>query len=326
MFLLRNIQIFIVCAIILIIGPTNTQASIINFSGQLDYILVDEGGGIYSGVAIGTDFKGSIDDNNADGYISDGETYTSFSCCIAGVPDGGLSVLNNVVLSAEDETFLNGILGFQQYSAGDIVDLIKIMGRKSTNNGGRIGIGIDYILPADAFDSNDLSNYPVNQTDVELALFFIEEVNGNDEDIHFVGGKIIDSSLSDGDNTACSDIAGEWEGNWSETSCDTLDYSGPWTGSVSNDCIFTGTDNWDFVSGTIDHTTMILAATGTSKDGCGSVNLTGTFTSNSVSGSYTYSVSGGGTFSGSKNAGNVPVDGGGGGGGGGCFLGTMLNF
>jgi hypothetical protein len=72
---------------------------------------------------------------------------------------------------------------------------------------------------------------------------------------------------------------------------------------------------------------MILTATGTSQDGCGFINVTGTFSNNSVTGSYTYSVSGGGTFSGNKNSSTAPVDGGGGGGGGGgCFLSIMFDF
>ena len=113
MFLLRNIQIFIVCGIILIAGPTNTQASIVNFKGQLDSIQIDQGGGVYSGVAIGTNFNGIIDDVDATGFVSDGTTLTSFDCCIAA---GGLSVTNDMVLSADDATFLNEIIGSPQYN------------------------------------------------------------------------------------------------------------------------------------------------------------------------------------------------------------------
>jgi hypothetical protein len=311
----RTIKVFSICAIILFIGITIVQASEITFNGQLDYIQIDAGGGVYSGVAIGADFNGSIDDVDATGFITDGTTLTSFDCCISA---GGLSVTNNMVLSADEATFLNGIIGSLQYNDGDIVDVIDIEGDKTTGSGGRIEIGISYILPADSFDNDDLSNYPVNQNDIELALFFIYEEDNIGQDIYSAGGQIQEPPN-------CNEIAGLWEGNWSETSCDGASYSGPWTGNVSNDCIFTGTDNWDFVSGTIDPSTMILTATGTSQDGCGFVNVTGTFTSNSVSGSYTYSVSGGGTFSGSKNSATAPVDGGGGGGGGGgCFITTMV--
>ena len=317
MFFFRDIRIMIICAIILMVGSTNTQASIINFKGQLDFIQIDQGGGVYSGVAIGTDFIGIIDDVDATGFISDGTTLTSFGCCIAA---GRLSVTNNMVLSADDATFLNEIIGSLRYNDGDIVDVINIEGDKTTSSGGRIEIGISYILSSNSFDNDDLSNYPVNQADIDLALFFIYEEDNVGQDIYSAGGQIQEPS-------SCIEIAGQWEGNWSETSCDTFDYSGPWTGTVSNGCIFIGTDNWDTISGTIDASSMMLTATGTSQDGCGSINVTGTFTSNSVTGSYTYSVSGGGNFSGSKNSVTAPVDGGGGGGGGGgCFLGTMVDF
>jgi ribosomal protein L24E len=127
----------------------------------------------------------------------------------------------------------------------------------------------------------------------------------------------------------CSDIAGDWDGNWSETSCDNASYSGTWSGTVSSDCSFTGTDNWDTVSGTIDPSTLMLTATGISKDGCGTISVSGTFVSDSVSGGYTYSSGGNGTYSGnllsdsssnSNDNTNSSDNGGGGGGGGGCFI------
>jgi len=97
---------------------------------------------------------------------------------------------------------------------------------------------------------------------------------------------------------ACSDLAGSWEGHWSETSCDGWSYSGSWTGELTSDCVFTGTDNWDFISGSIDPATKLLTATGVSRDGCGTITVTATFTNESVSGRYFYSNSGGGSFTG----------------------------
>ena len=326
----RTIKAFSTFVIFFFIGITIVQAADVNFNGQLDYIQIDEGGGVYSGVSIGTDFNGIIDDVDATGFISDGTTLTSFGCCIAA---GRLSVTNNMVLSADDATFLNEIIGSLRYNDGDIVDVINIEGDKTTSSGGRIEIGISYILPSNSFDNDDLSNYPVNQADIELALFFIYEEDNVGQDIYSAGGQIQEP-------TSCIEIAGQWEGNWSETSCDTFDYSGPWTGTVSNGCIFIGTDNWDTISGTIDPSSMMLTATGISQDGCGSINVTGTFTSDSVTGSYTYSVSGSGTFTGIKNNGNTPDDGGddtgdgggvdtssgGSGGGGGCFIDTVFSL
>ena len=98
----------------------------------------------------------------------------------------------------------------------------------------------------------------------------------------------------------CWDTAGNRIGSWTETSCDGNNYSGTWTGYVTNDCRFIGTNDWDSVIGTIDATTKILTATGISCTGCGSITINGTFTSDliSVSGNYNYSKGGVGSFSG----------------------------
>ena len=98
----------------------------------------------------------------------------------------------------------------------------------------------------------------------------------------------------------CWDTAGNRIGSWSETSCDGNNYSGTWTGYVTNDCRFIGTNDWESVIGTINPTTKIFTATGTKRDGCGSITIQGTFTSDlvSVSGNYNFSKGGRGSFSG----------------------------
>jgi len=99
----------------------------------------------------------------------------------------------------------------------------------------------------------------------------------------------------------CWDTAGNRVGSWTETSCDGNRYAGTWTGYVTNDCRFIGTNEWESVTGRINPSTKVLTATGTGRDGCGSISITGTFTSNlvSISGSYSYSTGGSGSFIGS---------------------------
>ena len=98
----------------------------------------------------------------------------------------------------------------------------------------------------------------------------------------------------------CWDTAGNRIGSWSETSCNGNYFSGTWTGYVTSDCRFIGTNEWESVSGTINESTKFLTATGISSDGCGSIEMTGTFTTDlvSVSGSYRFSKGGSGQFSG----------------------------
>jgi len=98
----------------------------------------------------------------------------------------------------------------------------------------------------------------------------------------------------------CWDTAGNRIGSWSEISCDGYSYSGTWTGYVSSDCRFFGTNEWESVTGTIDPSTKFFTGTGTFRDKCGSIKMSGTFTTDfvSVSGSYSYSKGGSGSFSG----------------------------
>jgi hypothetical protein len=69
----------------------------INFTGQLDIILQDNGSAVYSSVPVGTTFFGAINDGTFSGFISDGTTRTDFSCCIDSI---GLEVANDEVLNA----------------------------------------------------------------------------------------------------------------------------------------------------------------------------------------------------------------------------------
>lgn len=97
---------------------------------------------------------------------------------------------------------------------------------------------------------------------------------------------------------ACSDIAGIWNCSFSETSCDGRNYNGYGILWVRSDCSVEGTDNWDTISGTVNPSTKVLTVTGISRDGCGTINGSGIFTADSVSGNYSYSYGGGGSFTG----------------------------
>ena len=164
---------------------STTVSAAINFSGQLDVIDVDAGGAVYSGVTTSTNFSGNIDAVTANGSISDGTTATSFGCCIAA---GGFSITNNEVLDADSAAFLNSIIGSSIFSAGDVIDTVDIEGDATTAGGGRIEVGLNYILDGKAFANTDSSNYPFIQDDLLLALFFIvEEDNKGDTIFDAVG-------------------------------------------------------------------------------------------------------------------------------------------
>ncbi len=173
------------------------QAAAINFSGQLDIVDIDTGGAVYSGVDIGTVFSGAIDDVTFDGSITDGTTLTSFDCCLMGA--GGLSISNNETLNASDAALLNS-LGNTSFVAGDLIDVIDLEGDASTSGGGRIEIGISYVLDPLSFSDSSLDNYPPNADDILITFFFIVEFDSQDEEIYSALGAldVLDPD-SDGD-------------------------------------------------------------------------------------------------------------------------------
>ena len=152
----------------------------INFSGQLDIVVVDDGGAVYSGVPIGSNFFGEIDPVTANGFVWDAAIFTPFGCCIAA---GGLSVSNDDILDVDTATLLNFLAG-TSFVAGDSIDGINIEGDVLTAGGGRIEIGLSYILDPLAFDDESLTNYPPNPADILTALFFIAEVDDQGQDIY----------------------------------------------------------------------------------------------------------------------------------------------
>lgn len=175
--------------IFLLLFSLQANSAIINFSGQLDVILEDSGGAVYSGTPIGTTFTGSIDDVTANGQISDGTTVTTFTCCTLAA--GGLDVSNDDQLDAATATLLNTLAGSTLFSAGDFIDTVNIEGDATTASGGRIEVGLSYILNPSAFINDDPSNYPFNQNDLLLSLFFIlEEDASGTNDIYDVVGAL----------------------------------------------------------------------------------------------------------------------------------------
>jgi len=161
----------------------SAQAATISFTGDLDVINVDDGG-IYSGAPLGTTFTGTIDDATFGGEISDGTTTTTFGCCIAA---GGLDLANDIALSAADADFLNDLAGSMLFSAGDFIDFIDLEGDVETAAGGRIEIGLSFILAPDAFDDADPGNYPFDVADLLMTLFFILEEDASDDIYDAIG-------------------------------------------------------------------------------------------------------------------------------------------
>ena len=166
------------------------EAADIEFTGQLDVIQEDNGSAIYSGFTVGTEFVGSIDDSTFDGFITDvaGTEFTEFGCCIAA---GGLSVTNDEIIDADTAELLNSLAG-TSFTAGDTFDLIDIEGDAATSGGGRIEVGLSFVLDTLAVASDSPDGYPPSPDDVLVTLFFITESDSQGEEIYSALGVLDD--------------------------------------------------------------------------------------------------------------------------------------
>jgi hypothetical protein len=153
------------------------QAATITIQGTLGFVN-DAGGGVYSGSGVGTPFSGFIDDVTFSGQISDGVTLTVFGCCIAA---GGMDLRNDAAIDDGSAQVLNLLTGTSAFAAGQIYDGVDLEGDVATAGGGRIEVGVSYILDAGAFADEASSNYPFDPADVRAAVFFIFEEDASSE-------------------------------------------------------------------------------------------------------------------------------------------------
>ena len=158
-----------------------TIAAPVHFAGQLDYVDVDNGAGIYAGTTISTNVTGFIDDVSFAGELSIGPVTTVFGCCIAA---GGLAISNDELLTNEDAARFNDLAGANIFTGGEFVDILDIEGDVATAGGGRLETGLSYVFHESTFANEDVGNYPFDPTLVLLSLFFVLEVDLNANEIY----------------------------------------------------------------------------------------------------------------------------------------------
>ena len=183
----------VVCfAVTFILTSLNANAVVIPFAGKID-VVNENTGGIYSLTPDDTFFVGSIDDgtmggNVGFGNITDGSTPTSFSCCTMAA--GGLSISNDQMVDQDFAILVNGLLGDNVLSDGDIIDIVDLEGDATTPSGGRIEVGLSWLLSASAFPDEDIGNYPFDPADVILNVFFIVEQDDSMDTIYDAFGVV----------------------------------------------------------------------------------------------------------------------------------------
>ena len=165
------------------------QAATINFNGSLTLIDRESPGAVYYNLPLGTAFSGFIVDSPISGEITGGGITTAFGCCIAADPAPVFT--NNWVLTATDAGLLNAVTSPGMFNAGEVYDLVDIEGDAATAGGGRIEIGLSYLLDQNTFTGSTQTTLPPDPNDVVLGLFFIVEedspANGGGEIYNVLG-------------------------------------------------------------------------------------------------------------------------------------------
>ena len=158
----------------------------ITFRSNIGLVDQDDGG-VYNSTTVGSEFFGSINPATGHGIVSDGSTATPFTCCIAAE---GFGIEDNETIDADTAAAINTLAG-TSLAAGTTVDFIEIAGDAVTASGGRIEIGLTFVLAASAIDDTDPFNYPPRSSDVLAIIFFVAEQDNLGADLFSIGGQAI---------------------------------------------------------------------------------------------------------------------------------------
>jgi hypothetical protein len=184
-----------------------SQAANITFNGHLYTVFEDQGGAIYSGAAENMLFSGAINDATLEGFIADLMTNTPIHCCIGDAE--GLLFENNEPLEAENAALLSTLTG-SSYVAGDVIDLIIFQGGVMTAGGGLFFLEVVMVFDANTYANNGLGDYPPDQNDILVSLFFIEEVDNQDETLFEAVGVIDELSFTADDFSINAGLNDAW--------------------------------------------------------------------------------------------------------------------
>ncbi len=178
------------------------HAASLNYTGQLELIVTDTGGGRYAGSPPGRVFnisfnyglesEATTDPASPGDYdfpippfgasITDGTIVTAGSPTPAGIVQ--VSVVDGQVLDAENASLVNALLG-TSLSAGATLDLSDIDTQSVPEVGGQIVFGLAFLsLDAMAFTGLDFGNFGPESGSYDHAFFFIAEENANGDVVY----------------------------------------------------------------------------------------------------------------------------------------------
>ncbi len=174
----------------------------INFSGTLEVIEVNDGSNIYSGASIGDTFFGSFSYGNSlidASFSGDGDHQFPSPPFTGSISDGATTIQNlageeievgigNNVPLDEDFELVNNLLGttFDATSEFDVWD-IEGMDRDGSTN---LEFGISFLFDTSLYSNQDFQVSPPDLLDVDLAYFAIQIIDESDEHTFLGYGKL----------------------------------------------------------------------------------------------------------------------------------------
>lgn len=185
-----------VFSVLVLLVSLPVSAQVLSLAGNLDVITDNTGQSMFSSAVQGDALRIDIDATTADGFVSvAGGAPFAFDCCIAA---GGVDAVNDLELDVETALTFNTLLGVNQFSAGDTVDILQVEGDQLTPTGSRIEAGVTFILAGSAIVEGE--QYVLNTDDILLSIGFVLEEFMNVDTFSAVGVVSVDTD-TDGDGT-----------------------------------------------------------------------------------------------------------------------------
>lgn len=193
--------------LISIVAPTPASAATINFTGTLEFILIDNGSSIYSGLSVGETFSGSFTYGNNVSDASEvdisGPTLTNY--IFTGPPFDGFITNGSITTTAEnarigiedndtiddDAAIINSLYGAGSTTASAIADRWSVDTDINDNQG--FGIAL-FSLDTSLYSSTDFQVFPPTLANSDFAYFALGEDNSLGDNIYGAVGRL--SSIS----------------------------------------------------------------------------------------------------------------------------------
>jgi hypothetical protein len=201
---MRKFILSVVCACFYFVVSTQAFAATVNFTGSLGHIYIDNGSATYSGTSIGHSFSGSVTygDNDTDASSIVTNPPISADYLFTGLPYGGTLTDGSITINTlgansqvgfgnddsmgDDAAIINDLYGSGSTTLGTVADTWSADSFNSTYN---FGLTL-YSLDTSLYSGLDFQSVPPALNTTDFAIFYIEEVDSQDNTIFLATGII----------------------------------------------------------------------------------------------------------------------------------------